>query len=257
MQHLQSGFLKLTLAASILLGVSLALTPAMADSVTFKFTGNVDFLGSNLAGGSSPFSTPPVGIGSGQALEGTFTFTPPTPNIGGIGIASYNNVISNLTFQFAPAPSAPVTTGYSLTSGDTSGDFILVQPNLAFIVDAYNVSVPLPSSGPQVNGHTPQIFAIDLFSNTGVLIPSGTNELPPTPPSLNTVDYNAHRYNFSVIFAGGSNSVVSGTISTLSLVSTPLPPAVILFGAGLVSLIGLGARNWRQRRDGLVAGSKD
>ncbi len=40
----------------------------------------------------------------------------------------------------------------------------------------------------------------------------------------------------------------------------PLPPAVILFGAGIVALIGLGARNWQRKRQrsvglGRVSGS--
>jgi len=31
-----------------------------------------------------------------------------------------------------------------------------------------------------------------------------------------------------------------------------LPPAVILFGAGIVALVGLGARSWRQKEQRLV-----
>ena len=38
----------------------------------------------------------------------------------------------------------------------------------------------------------------------------------------------------------------------VGVTAVPLPPAVILFGAGLVALVGLGARSWRQRNGGLA-----
>lgn len=46
-------------------------------------------------------------------------------------------------------------------------------------------------------------------------------------------------------FGAASGSVL---LDTYTLTPVPLPPAVILFGAGLLALVGLGAGNWRQRK---------
>jgi heme A synthase len=43
---------------------------------------------------------------------------------------------------------------------------------------------------------------------------------------------------------------VSGVLTALTAV--PLPAAVILFGAGLVALVGLGAGSWRQKKNSLA-----
>jgi hypothetical protein len=43
------------------------------------------------------------------------------------------------------------------------------------------------------------------------------------------------------------NYLVPGTTETSAwIAAVPLPPAVVLFGAGLVALVGLGARNWQR-----------
>lgn len=43
------------------------------------------------------------------------------------------------------------------------------------------------------------------------------------------------------------NYLVPGTIETSAwIAAVPLPSAVVLFGAGLVALVGLGARNWQR-----------
>ncbi len=42
MQRVHSGFLKLALTAMMLLGTTMVVTPAMADPVTFHFSGIVD-----------------------------------------------------------------------------------------------------------------------------------------------------------------------------------------------------------------------
>jgi hypothetical protein len=43
------------------------------------------------------------------------------------------------------------------------------------------------------------------------------------------------------------NYLVPGTTETSAwIAAVPLPPAAVLFGAGLVALVGLGARNWQR-----------
>jgi len=50
---------------------------------------------------------------------------------------------------------------------------------------------------------------------------------------------------------GGNNVKVSGSLTSLTAV--PLPAAIVLFGAGLVALAGLGAGRARQRKIGSIA----
>jgi len=63
--------------------------------------------------------------------------------------------------------------------------------------------------------------------------------LPTTPPSLSSFAKNQWRLDFG----GGVGNYVVG-----SLAHVPLPAAVILFGAGLISLVGLGAGGLRNLR---------
>ena len=104
-----------------------------------------------------------------------------------------------------------------------------------------------PQGGPFVDS--------SLLGSTSILThPS----LVSSPPGLNWLQ-DGHAASggsqFRVEFStAGLNPVLIGSVhgTITNLVANPLPPAVMMFGAGLVALIGLGARNWRQKRDGLV-----
>ena len=88
MNHMGQFFLKLGLAASMLLWASIAVTPANAASITFNFTGIVTGVGAQL--GTSTFHT-------GDAASGSYTFNSTTPDSnGGPTIGRYNGTISNL-----------------------------------------------------------------------------------------------------------------------------------------------------------------
>jgi len=83
--------------------------------------------------------------------------------------------------------------------------------------------------------------------------PSGgvfsNDHLPTTPPSLSSFATNSWR----ILFEDPSThqARLIGTITTLTA-AVPLPAAVILFGAGLVALVGLGAGSWRQKKNSLA-----
>ena len=93
----------------------------------------------------------------------------------------------------------------------------------------------------------PPPYRLDAFSAHCL----GLSRLPTTPPSLGSFATKT----FHLTFLNSSQVVIGdavGTINSLSMTPVPLPPAVILFGAGLVALVGLGARNWQQKRSGLA-----
>jgi hypothetical protein len=67
------------------------------------------------------------------------------------------------------------------------------------------------------------------------------------PPNLSAVLSSASRWR--LIFENdidGESARIQGTIAHLTAV--PLPTAVLLFGAGLISLVGLGAGGLRNLR---------
>ena len=75
----------------------------------------------------------------------------------------------------------------------------------------------------------------------------GNDSLPTTPPDISAFARNSWR----LVFTDGSGRArIQGSLSTLTAV--PLPAAAVLFGAGLVALIGLGAGSWRQKKNSLA-----
>jgi len=91
--------------------------------------------------------------------------------------------------------------------------------------------------GSMVGAFTPFDIQIDFIHGPGLF--TGNNNLP----SLGSM-FNA---SIHVTFAkNGQFPQILGSVDSMTAV--PLPPAIILFGAGLVALIGLGARNWQRER---------
>jgi hypothetical protein len=88
---------------------------------------------------------------------------------------------------------------------------------------------------------TPVDFRLDLEDEDGLAI-SGTGLQ--NPPSLGDLTSTQWRLVFED--AGGRTVRVQGVLNSLTAV--PLPAAVLLFGAGLISLVGLGAGGLRNLR---------
>lgn len=227
MNHMHKFFLKLGFTASLLLLASIVITPANAASITFNFTGIVTGVGAQLGTtGDTTFS--------GQTLSGSYTFNSATAGVGGGTIMTYNGTISNLVVNIG---------SYSATLGAGVPNFIQVT-NLPTL-DSYTMQAPF--TGSTVNGRTPQYFAIELADPTHTAF---TNVLlPTTPPNLGAFATK----DFRLVFNGGPVATVSGVLTSLTAV--PLPAAVILFGAGLIALVGLGAGSWRQKKISLALGS--
>ncbi len=94
-------------------------------------------------------------------------------------------------------------------------------------------SVNLGVAGNLVKGLAPSLFSMNLADETGMAFSSVA--LPGNQaPSLNS--FNVNRWTLA--FTNGETLV--GSLDTLK--SVPLPATILLFGVGLIVLVGLGAR---------------
>jgi hypothetical protein len=220
--------LNLYAGLAILLGGVLSAGPAGATSIQFSFTGIVQ--SSNVAL-SPPFAInqPMWGIVTVNSPLNASTDSNPSPNI-----ARYNNVIESLSVTIGT--STPYTATFGLTD-----NHITIRNLPAF--DSAELVVNTLTSGGPVNGFTPTRFDIDLVDGTAGAFSS---QYPTTVPSLSSF-LTTNRWR--LVFGPGAR-VVQGTLTSLTAV--PLPAAVLLFGAGVLALVGLGAGSWRQRKNSIA-----
>ncbi|MFO0773565.1 MAG: hypothetical protein U0172_02730 [Nitrospiraceae bacterium] len=197
----------------------LAPTPAKAMLVTYAFQGAITQVSDNLF---TPSGTGSNGMNTGLQLRGTYTFNTLSAPAGN---GNFHNALTSLTVQIG---------NYSATQS-FGQNLIQIQNGQ---VDRYHLLSSV--SGNTVKGLSPSMFEILFRDPTGAAFSSNA-QLPSTPPSLNSFNTNRWRLSF------GSNGFVQGSITSLRAV--PLPASVILFGAGLIALIGLGAGRFRQTQE--------
>ena len=217
MNHIRPVFLKLAFMASMLLWASIVVTPAMAASIQYSFTGNVGNVHNQL---SSTFNTT-------QSMEGLMTVNTSDTN----GSGTFGN--------FAIETFTVTIGGYTATWGMGTSGLVEIR-NGPSGKDEFNVAVNAPN-GLNVNSLVPGIFEIQLRGPNSIF---SSDALPTISPSIASfTDKNLWR----LVFRPGNGKDVSGVITSMTVV--PLPAAVILFGAGLVALVGLGAGSWRQKKN--------
>lgn len=225
----------LALSLSIILSGLVVSATAGAATIHFSFTGNV--LGSD-ATLSSPPSSPP--FGNGQPMSGFFTVNGPLDISTDINpsnnIARYNNRITSLSVTIG------TSTPYVATFGQPN-DHIIIRNQPTF--DSAELVVNKLISGTKVNGFKPTSFDINLVDGTHLAFDSQYPTTVPTLGSFLTTD------QWRLVFVPGSQ-VVQGALTSISITAVPLPAAVILFGAGLIALVGLGAGSWRQRKNSIA-----
>ncbi len=204
------------LAAVAVCSLLVPLTAAHAALVTYSFTGNFD---------GDPLGMTPI--------TGSFQFDNGTSGSGGV----YNSAV----------------TGMSLTIGSGSGSYTSVlAPGENAVTISQNINLGgglvgdrwalvTAATGPQVGDFTPFRFDLRFDGEGGGLF---TNTNLQDPPSLSTVS--AARWRLMFEDSLGDPVALRGSITSLTAV--PLPAAVILFGAGLISLVGLGAGGLRNLR---------
>jgi hypothetical protein len=204
------------LPAIALCSLALPLNAAEASLVQYSFTGTVGSVGSALR---------PT-ITAGSSIAGTFSFDNATTSS---GTGRYMGAVQSFSLNF---------NGYSV-SFDPSGD-----TNLVRIVDNPSGDVwRLRTSvmGNDIGAYTPTEFRLNLEDEDGLAI-TGTGLQ--NPPSLGNLSSTHWRLVFEN--SNGRMVRVQGVLSSLTAV--PLPAAILLFGAGLISLVGLGAGGLRNLR---------
>ena len=239
MNYIRHVFPMLAFTASMLLGVSIAVTPATASIITYSFNGPVTSVQNKL---NPPFF---VDTTNTTAMFGSMTVN---------GDVDHD---SNANHRFGV---------YTITAFNVNiegKDYGLGSDNLVVIrnglpgQDRFIVSVSSPT-GPNVVPPTgpvlhPNLFEIILHAPGG---PGGigtafnSDALPASmPPSINSV-FNL-KNQWRLVFEPGGKQL-KGFISSVTASVVPLPAAVILFGAGLVALVGLGAGSWRKMKNSLA-----
>ena len=211
----QSVIKGLLLPVIALCSVLLSGNAAHAALVTYSFTGIVDDVHPQL---EPTFS-------ENQSLVGSIRVNMLDTNVGDLRTGNY--AVTNFSLNIG---------GYTATLGP-SGQVQIIDKLTGFDRMEALVSVP---NGLPVNGLSLTQFDILLRGSANIF---NSDALPMSPPSLSSFKRDNQ---FRLVFGSGLGGAVSGTLSTLTAV--PLPAAVILFGAGLVALVGLGAGGLRNLR---------
>ena len=153
----------------------------------------------------------------------------PTAGVGGNypgAVQAMTVAIGGYTSSFAPGANAVTISQNANLGGGLMGD---------------RWKLVTAAMGLPVNGYTPLSFDLQLDREGGGLF-SNTNLQ--NPPSLSSLTASRWR----LIFENSDGNVVTVRGALSSLTAVPLPAAVILFGAGLISLVGLGAGGLRNFR---------
>lgn len=223
MRMIKPGFRRRgLLAAGLLLCSGLLATPTMAASVIYNFSGNVTGVDSLV---SSQFN-------NSMTMSGTMTvdMVDQDPGSDSTGIYAVQSFKVNIG-------------GYEARFDGSSLD------NNAIVLD-----IPVAGDGffsvmDQINGENVNFLGVRNFT-MGLFGPStiwDSDTLPGSTMSVPSVSSFASINEFRLAFGPvGVQAGVSGVLTSLTAV--PLPAAVILFGAGLISLVGLGAGGLRNLR---------
>jgi hypothetical protein len=181
---------------------------------------NASLVNFNFAGTVDYISPGVSSFNLGQTMWGLITYDNATPDINGlIDTGRYNNAITGGSIHFSNG-------GYSATLGGPGDNFIEIEK--IGTEDVYRLHAPIAGS------------PLDYFQINIIHRPSAfSNAL--LPPSLGTIS----SADFHLVFGSGGPKEVKGPLTTV-----PLPPAVILFGAGLVALAGMGRLRCRLKAEG-------
>ena len=157
-----------------------------------------------------------------------------------LGAFSYNTVPSGTTGRYMDAvQTLSFTIEGQSVSLDTMGDTNIIRITDSPSGDLWRLRTSV--TGDSIGEFKPVDFRLDLADEDGAAI---TGKALNNPPSLGDLTSTHWRLVFENM--DGKTVRVQGVLNSLTAV--PLPAAVILFGAGLISLVGLGAGGLRNLR---------
>ncbi len=212
------------LAGLVMIG-GVAVAPAMAATITYNFTGNVTDVGSLLSSPAVPFPS----FTTSSTMSGTMTVNTADGTAGNLN-GSYN--IQSLSVTIG---------GYTASVGPTGTVNIRNGSGSGLAADRFEVSAPQSGNltGDPINFLLPRLFTINLRGPSSIF---GSDALPSSIPSISSFT-NAKQFRLQFGPTNGANARVQGEMTSLTTV--PLPTGVVLFGVGLVALIGFGAGGLR------------
>lgn len=224
--HMMKQWLKrgLIVAAAAICASSVQIDSAHAALVNYSFTGTV----SNISGA---LLSPTMNLTS--SVSGLFQFDNATPGTSGPHVGNFPGAVTGLLVHVG---------GYT-ASYAVGPNAITLFDNVGF-GDRWRLATDA-TGGVLPSGYSATRFDLQLDHDTGGAF-TGTNLQD--PPSLASLTGTRWRLTFSDLTGNEVN--VRGAINQLTAV--PLPTAVLLFGAGLISLVGLGAGGLRNLRTSKV-----
>lgn len=190
----------------------LPLNAVQAAPITVNFTGMLSDVSNGLSG---PF-------GAMQTVNGSMTVEVPTPTPTG---GTYDKAVTGFTLNLSTLYSASFVEGVNK---------IRIENQPGDGVDHWKLMSD--ATGTSVNGYTPAEFEFGLAGKH--LVDDNSLQTPHLGAMFTST-------SFRLIFNNPEGDVarIQGVISQLTAV--PLPGAVVLFGIGLISLVGLGAGGLR------------
>lgn len=214
------------LTTAVVCSLLVPFTAAQAALATYSFSGNLD---------NDPMSQ--------YSVSGLFTFDKATGGSGGV----YNDAVKDFTFNLSVGGTVVYTSTFTpgANAVTVSKDMPLLFGGTVdrwTMVSAATSTQLLPQGLPPVD-YIP--FGFDLrFDRTGGGLFADTNlQDPPSLASVGIPSQGSARWRLFFEDVNGIPAAYVGSITSLTAV--PLPAAVLLFGAGLISLVGLGAGGLR------------
>lgn len=214
----QSSIKRFFLPTVALCSLLLSGNTAHAALVNYSFTGGVSSISGALLSSTMNLTSP---------VTGSFQFDNATGGVGGNfsgAVTAMNVTIGSYTSSFALGANAITIYQNTSLGGGLMGDRWKL--------------VTAATGLPTTNDYTPLRFDLQLDRESGGLFTTTDLQNPPSLSSLTAT-------RWRLMFENSDGNVVTIRGALNSLTAVPLPAAVILFGAGLISLVGLGAGGLR------------
>jgi hypothetical protein len=224
----RGGILATVVACSLLVPFTAA--QAAPVPVTYSFAGNLD---------NDPMSE--------YSISGSFTFNKATSGSSG----AYNGAVTDFTFNLSDKGGLVYTSTFTpgANAVTVSNDMPLLFGGMVdrwAMVSAATSNQLLSQGAPSVD-YAPFSFDLRFDRLGGGLFDNANLQDPPSLASLG-IPGGQGSARWRLYFEDVKGIPVAFVGSITSLTAVPLPAAVFLFGAGLISLVGLGAGGLRNLR---------